>query len=105
MWVLCEAAARPKPDVERRSEKSAEVVVAGASREGARARRRTEREGVLSDMPMAQAMRQMPALAGRVGAARGEAVREPVSDEAEARDMNRTTQATTTSRFYTLRSS
>ena len=33
-------------------------------------------------MSMQQAMRQMPAQAGRVGVARGEAVREPVSDEA-----------------------
>ena len=34
---------------------------------------------------MSQAMRQMPARAGRAGAARGEAVRELVSDEAENR--------------------
>ena len=33
-------------------------------------------------MSMSQAMRQMPAVAGRVGAARGEAAREPASDEA-----------------------
>ena len=34
-------------------------------------------------MSMSEAMRQMPASAGRAGAARGEAVREPASDEAE----------------------
>ena len=33
-------------------------------------------------MSMSQAMRQMPASAGRAGAARGEAAREPASDEA-----------------------
>ena len=33
-------------------------------------------------MSMSEAMRQMPAIAGRVGAARGEAEREPASDEA-----------------------
>ena len=43
-------------------------------------------------MSMSQAMRQMPAPAGRVGAAHGEAVREPVSDEADGprRDPNDT---------------
>ena len=59
-----------------RSEKSAEAVVA-ASRE-----RRAERGGVFKAMSMYQAKRQMPAQAGRVGAARGEATRDPVSDEA-----------------------
>jgi RNA-directed DNA polymerase len=34
-------------------------------------------------MSMPKAQRQMPARAGRVGAARGEAAREPVSDEAD----------------------
>jgi RNA-directed DNA polymerase len=34
-------------------------------------------------MSMSEAMRQMPASAGRAGAARGEAVREPASDEAD----------------------
>ena len=34
-------------------------------------------------MSMSQAMRQMPAPAGRAGAARGEAAREPASDEAD----------------------
>ena len=33
-------------------------------------------------MSMPKAMRQMPAQAGRAGVARGEAVREPASDEA-----------------------
>jgi RNA-directed DNA polymerase len=36
----------------------------------------------LIDMSMPEAMRQMPAQAGRTGAARGEAAREPASDEA-----------------------
>ena len=104
--MRCEAAAKPKPDVEGRSEKSAEAVVAGASLMGSKSTAKgPSREGVLIDMSMPKALRQMHAPAGRAGAARGEAVREPVSDEAEARDMNRTTQATTTSRFYTLRSS
>ena len=34
-------------------------------------------------MSMSKAMRQMPAPTGRAGAARGEAVRQPASDEAE----------------------
>ena len=34
-------------------------------------------------MLMSEAMRQMPAPAGRAGAARGEAAREPASDEAD----------------------
>ena len=34
-------------------------------------------------MSMSKAMRQMPARAGRAGAARGEAACEPVSDEAD----------------------
>ena len=59
-----------------RSEKSAEAVFAASKG------RRAERGEVLEAMSMQQAKRQMPALAGRAGAARGEAVREPVSDEA-----------------------
>jgi len=38
---------------------------------------------VSNDMSMSEARRQMPARAGRAGAARGEAKREPASDEAE----------------------
>jgi RNA-directed DNA polymerase len=38
---------------------------------------------VLIDMSMSEAMRQMPAPAGRAGAARGEAARHPASDEAD----------------------
>ena len=34
-------------------------------------------------MSMSEALRQMPARAGRAGAARGEAAREPASDEAD----------------------
>lgn len=59
-----------------RSEKSAEAVVA-ANRE-----RRAERGEVFKVMLMQQAKRQMPAQAGRVGVARGEAAGDPVSDEA-----------------------
>jgi RNA-directed DNA polymerase len=44
--------------------------------------RRAERGEVFKAMSMQQAERQMPAQAGRAGAAHGEAVREPVSDEA-----------------------
>ena len=40
------------------------------------------REGVLIDMSMPKALRQVPARARRAGAARGEAGREPASDEA-----------------------
>jgi RNA-directed DNA polymerase len=59
-----------------RSEKSAEAVVA------ANLERRAERGEVFKAMSMQQAQRQMPAQAGRVGAARGEAAGEPASDEA-----------------------
>jgi len=59
-----------------RSEKSAEAVVA-ASRE-----RRAERGEVFKAMSMQQAKRQMPAQAGRMGVARGEAAGDPASDEA-----------------------
>lgn len=59
-----------------RSEKTAEAVVA-ASRE-----RRAERGEVFKAMSMQQAKRQMPAQAGRVGVARGEAARDSISDEA-----------------------
>ncbi len=67
------------------SEKSAEVVVAGVAglKRPEVKRRRTEREQVLSEMSMSEAMHQMPARAGRAGDARGEAVRQPASDEAE----------------------
>jgi len=57
-----------------RREKSAEAVVP----EG---RGRAKREGVFKDMSISKATRQMPASAGRSGAARGEAVRDPGSDE------------------------
>jgi len=59
-----------------RSEKSAEVVVAAGMG------RRAERGEVFKAMSMQQATRQMPAQAGRAGEARGEAARDPVSDEA-----------------------
>ena len=62
--------------VVNRSEKSAEAVVAAGLG------RRAEREEVHEDMSMSRAMRQMPANAGRAGAACGEAAREAVSDEA-----------------------
>lgn len=62
--------------VTSRSEKSAEAVIAASCE------RRAERGEVFKAMSMQQARRQMPAQAGRVGEARGEAVREPVSDEA-----------------------
>ena len=58
-----------------RSEKSAEAVVAAGSG------RRAEREGVQEDVPMSRVRRQMPERSGRAGAAGGEAVREPASDE------------------------
>ena len=44
--------------------------------------RRAERGEVFKAMSMQQAKRQMPAQAGRVGVARGEAERDPASDEA-----------------------
>ena len=59
-----------------RSEKSAEAVLA-ASLE-----RRAKRGEVFKAMLMQQAKRQMPAQAGRAGVARGEAARDPASDEA-----------------------
>ncbi len=59
-----------------RSEKSAEAVLA-ASLE-----RRAKRGEVFKAMSMQQAKRQMPAQAGWAGVARGEAARDPVSDEA-----------------------
>lgn len=65
-----------KVTVLSRSEKSAEAIVA-ASWE-----RRAERREVFKAMSMQQAKRQMPAQAGRVSVARGEAARDPVSDEA-----------------------
>ena len=71
------------PTLRDASEKSAEVVVVDGRPQRLKARRRTGREGVLNDMSMSQAQRQMPARAGRAGVGRGEAAREPVSDEAE----------------------
>ena len=59
-----------------RSEKSAEAVVAAGKG------RRAERGEVFETMSMLNATRQMPATAGRVGVAHGEAGRNPVSDEA-----------------------
>lgn len=59
-----------------RSEKSAEAVLAAS------VERRAKRGGVFKAMSMQQAKRQMPAQAGRAGVARGEAARDPVSDEA-----------------------
>ncbi len=59
-----------------RSEKSAEAVLAAILE------RRAKRGEVFKAMSMQQAKRQMPAQAGRVGVARGEAVRDPASDEA-----------------------
>ena len=50
-------------------------------------------------MSMSKAMRQMPARAGRAGAARGEAACEPVSDEADGpRHEPNDTLVTSTSR-------
>ena len=59
-----------------RSEKSAEAVVAAGKG------RRAERGEVFETMSMLNATRQMPARAGRMGVAHGEAGRDPVSDEA-----------------------
>src|SRR5688500_13232927 len=59
-----------------RSEKSAEVVVAEATR------RRAEREGQSRDMSLEEAWQQKPGQPGRTGAGRGEAASEAVSDEA-----------------------
>jgi RNA-directed DNA polymerase len=63
--------------VATRSEESAEAVVAAGME------RRAERGEVFKAMSMQYVMRQMPAPAGRAGVARGEAAREPVSDEAD----------------------
>lgn len=68
--------------VTSRSEKSAEVVVAGASRGGRKARRRTEREGQSREMSLGVALHQMPGQPGRMVAGRGEAAPQAVSDEA-----------------------
>ncbi len=62
--------------VSSRSEKSAKVAV------GRRGDRRAEREGVFNGMTMRRAMRQMSASAERSGAGQGEALSDPVSDEA-----------------------
>ena len=59
-----------------RSEKSAEAVVAACLG------RRAEGEGVSYDMSMREALRQMPATAGRVPVVSGEAARAGTSDEA-----------------------
>ena len=69
-----------------RSEKSAEVVVA-AARE-----RRAERVKVHEDVSIPKVMRQMPERSGRDGVVRGEAVREPASDE--TRGSRRDTEGT-----------
>ncbi|KAH2387613.1 hypothetical protein KXW64_008511, partial [Aspergillus fumigatus] len=50
--------------------------------DGASRREKPEREGEFKAMSMQQALRQMPARAGRAGVARGEAAGDPVSDEA-----------------------
>jgi len=60
-----------------RSEKSAAAVVV------AYMGRRAKREGVFEAMSISKARRQMPARAGRAGVAHGEAVGDPVSDEAD----------------------
>ena len=62
--------------METRSEKSAEAVVATGKG------RRAERGEVFETLLMLNATRQMPARAGRMGVAHGEAGRDPVSDEA-----------------------
>ena len=62
---------------------SAEVIVVGGSAGKARPRRRrTERVGVISDMSMQEAKRQMPACAGREAIGQGEAMPDAFSDEA-----------------------
>lgn len=68
--------------VSSRSEKSAEVVVAGGEVGRLNGGRRTEREGVFNTMPMWRASRQMPAQAGRFEEGHGEAVSDSGSDEA-----------------------
>lgn len=69
-----------------RSGKSAKAVVAAGTG------RRAERGEVLEDMPMQRGRRQMPAQAGRSGAAGGEAARESGSDE--SRGPRRDTEGT-----------
>jgi RNA-directed DNA polymerase len=64
------------PTLMKRSQKSAEAVVAGA------ARRRAEREGQSRDMTLGEAGHQKPGQPGRTVAGRGEAASEAVSDEA-----------------------
>ena len=61
----------------RRSEKSAEVVVAGV------ARRRAEREGQSRDVTLGEAMHQKPGQPGCTGVGGGEAAAEAARDEAE----------------------
>jgi RNA-directed DNA polymerase len=65
-----------RPTVMSRSEKSAKAEVAAGRG------RRAERGEVFKAVSMLNAMRQMSAQAERVGVAHGEAVRDPVSDEA-----------------------
>ena len=67
-----------RPTVISRSEKSAEAVVAAGTV------RRAERGEVFEAVSMLNAMRQMSAPAERAGVANGEAVRDPVSDEANS---------------------
>ena len=72
-----------KGDGESRSGVSAEVIVVGDSAGKARPRRRrTERAGVISDMSMQKAQRQMPANAGREAEGLGEAMPDAFSNEA-----------------------
>lgn len=68
--------------VSSRSEKSAEVVVAGGRVGRLNGGRRTKREGVFNTVPRWQASHQMSAQAGRSGVGRGEAPCGSGSDEA-----------------------
>ena len=67
-----------RPTVMSRSERSAKAEVAAGTG------RRAERGEVLKTGSMLNAMRQMSAPAERAGVAHGEAVRDPVSDEANS---------------------
>ena len=81
--MFCEAAAKPKPDVEGRSEKSAAGRSSRGEPNGLKEHDEgPSREAVLSDMSTSQAVPQMPTQTGRAGAAHGEAMREAASDEA-----------------------
>src|ERR1700738_1464635 len=68
--------------VSNRSETSAEAVVVGGKAAKLTRRRRAEREGVFNTMPRWQALRQMPAQAGRLEEGRGEAACDSGSYEA-----------------------